>query len=165
MAQTPEHAARVLGLIGEISLDAVKQARRDMALQYHPDRCGNSARASRRMARVNAAADTLIAALENQQKVSAPETEAPSTADTADRAAAKSRTASAKKRRSMGSRQRGQAARAKTAADAARGAWTAERALAKRAKASYRKALGGIGKTGATGRVDMQILRFDSTDP
>ena len=61
MAATPEHAARVLGLSLGASLHDVRRVRRKMALKYHPDRCHDKEQATRHMARINAAADTLTA--------------------------------------------------------------------------------------------------------
>ncbi|MEM6939096.1 MAG: J domain-containing protein [Pseudomonadota bacterium] len=61
MAATPEHAARVLGLDVKTTLSEIKRARREMAFKYHPDRTDDFQRASRHMARINAAADTLTA--------------------------------------------------------------------------------------------------------
>lgn len=66
MAATPEHAARVLGLSLDATLEDVRRVRRKMALKYHPDRSADTARSTRHMARINAAADTLIAFLKNK---------------------------------------------------------------------------------------------------
>ena len=60
MAETPEHAARVLGLDVSASMEEVRRARRALAKKYHPDRHPDATTASRHMARVNAATDTLI---------------------------------------------------------------------------------------------------------
>ena len=60
---TPKHAARVLGLDEETTLADVKRVRREMAMKYHPDQSEDQERATRHMARINAAADTLIAHL------------------------------------------------------------------------------------------------------
>ena len=69
MAATPEHAARVLGLSLDATLDDVRRVRRKMALKYHPDRSTDQARSTRHMARINAAADTLIAFLKKREAV------------------------------------------------------------------------------------------------
>ncbi len=61
MAATPEHAARVLGLDLQASLKDIRRVRRDMALKYHPDCSNDFERSTRHMARINAAADVLIA--------------------------------------------------------------------------------------------------------
>ena len=61
MAATPEHAARVLGLDDQATLESVRDVRRKMALKYHPDCSDDVERATRHMARINAAADLLIA--------------------------------------------------------------------------------------------------------
>ena len=66
MAATPEHAARVLGLDDNATLKDVRRVRREMALKYHPDRSHDQERATRHMARINAAADTLTAHLKKQ---------------------------------------------------------------------------------------------------
>lgn len=66
MSATPEHAARVLGLTDEATLADVRRVRRELAFKYHPDRSSDPARSSRHMARINAAADTLIAHLRGQ---------------------------------------------------------------------------------------------------
>lgn len=61
MAATPEHAARVLGLSVDATLEEVRVVRRALAMKYHPDCTQNPERASRHMARINAAVDTLVA--------------------------------------------------------------------------------------------------------
>lgn len=63
MTQTPRQAARVLGLLEKPTLKSVKKARRELAIRYHPDRCEDRETANRHMARINAAADTLISQL------------------------------------------------------------------------------------------------------
>ncbi|WP_299632260.1 DnaJ domain-containing protein [uncultured Roseobacter sp.] len=63
MAATPEHAARVLGLGDDATLEDVRRVRRAMALRHHPDRSSDPSRSSRHLARINAAADTLTAHL------------------------------------------------------------------------------------------------------
>ncbi|MEP2641400.1 J domain-containing protein [Roseobacter sp.] len=72
MAATPEHAARVLGLSGHATLHDVRQARRTLALKYHPDRCHDSDCATRHMARINAAVDTLVAHLKSTSRTRMP---------------------------------------------------------------------------------------------
>ncbi|WP_282128827.1 J domain-containing protein [Roseobacter litoralis] len=69
MAATPEHAARVLGLDETASMDDVRRARREFAMKYHPDRRPDVTTSSRHMARVNAAADTLIAHIRDKAKL------------------------------------------------------------------------------------------------
>lgn len=61
---TPKHAARVLGLDEETTLSEVRRVRRKMAMKYHPDQSDDQERATRHMARINAAADALIAHLQ-----------------------------------------------------------------------------------------------------
>ncbi len=63
MAATPEHAARVLGLDDHATLEDVRDVRRALALKYHPDCSDDLERSTRHMARINAAADLLIAHL------------------------------------------------------------------------------------------------------
>ncbi|MCV3274125.1 J domain-containing protein [Roseobacter sinensis] len=67
MAATPEHAARVLGLTVDATLEDVRIVRRELALKYHPDRGGDPQRTSRHMARINAAVDTLVAHIKEGQ--------------------------------------------------------------------------------------------------
>jgi curved DNA-binding protein CbpA len=66
MAATPEHAARILNLSLKASLEDVKLVRRKMALKHHPDCSRNQEQSTRRMARINAAADTLNAHIKKQ---------------------------------------------------------------------------------------------------
>ena len=66
MAATPEHAARVLGLDLKATLEDVRRMRRAMAMKYHPDCSDNSERATRHMARINDATETLISYLKQQ---------------------------------------------------------------------------------------------------
>ncbi|ABG30817.1 molecular chaperone DnaJ [Roseobacter denitrificans] len=68
MAATPEHAARVLGLDVWASMEDVRRARRELAMKYHPDRHSDVTTSNRHMARVNAAADTLIAYISGKSK-------------------------------------------------------------------------------------------------
>ncbi|MEM9578639.1 MAG: DnaJ domain-containing protein [Pseudomonadota bacterium] len=63
MAATPEHAARVLGLDDQATLEEIRDVRRALALKYHPDCSDDLERSTRHMARINAAADFLIAHL------------------------------------------------------------------------------------------------------
>lgn len=63
MAATPKHAARVLGLDDDASLEDVRRARRVLAKKYHPDCSPDVSKSNVHMARVNTAADTLIAHL------------------------------------------------------------------------------------------------------
>ncbi|MEM9582600.1 MAG: J domain-containing protein [Pseudomonadota bacterium] len=63
MAGTVDHAARVLGLEVEATASEIRRVRRELALKYHPDVTTDQARATRHMARINAAADTLLAHL------------------------------------------------------------------------------------------------------
>ncbi len=74
MAATPEHAARVLGLSLDATLEDVRRVRRKMALKYHPDRSADTERSTRHMARINAAADTLIAFLKSKPSPRSAET-------------------------------------------------------------------------------------------
>ncbi|MEM6480481.1 MAG: DnaJ domain-containing protein [Pseudomonadota bacterium] len=170
MAQSPEHAARVLGLIGEPTLEEVKRARRELAMKYHPDRSDDTGRATRRMARVNAAADTLTVYLKGK---SAPQSDKQAsreqsadntrTSERSEHFEQKRQTAEAPKPKPKQSRQR--AARSvgtKTVSDTARRAWKSERALAARAAASYRAVLDGIGRSAPRARVDFHILQFDT---
>lgn len=67
MAATPKHAGRVLGLDETASVDDVRRVRKAMAFAYHPDRSADQVRATRHMARLNAAADTLIAHIKSKK--------------------------------------------------------------------------------------------------
>lgn len=69
MALTPEHAARVLGLDDNATLEDVRQVRRAMAFKNHPDCSSDIDRSTRHMARINAAADTLAAHIKALGKV------------------------------------------------------------------------------------------------
>ena len=60
MIATSLQAARVLDIGDEATLEDVQRARRALALKYHPDRSDDPERATRHMARINVAADTLI---------------------------------------------------------------------------------------------------------
>lgn len=71
MAASPEHAARILGLSLEASLEEVKRVRRKLALKYHPDRCADKEQATRHMGRINAAADTLTSHIKKHSKSNA----------------------------------------------------------------------------------------------
>jgi len=65
MVTTSVHAARVLDIGDEATLEDVRRARRELAMKYHPDRTVDTDRSTRHMARINAATDTLIAHLKN----------------------------------------------------------------------------------------------------
>lgn len=66
MAATPKHAARVLGLSLDATIQDIRRVRRKMALRYHPDRCADKEQATRHMARINAAADKLSAHIQKR---------------------------------------------------------------------------------------------------
>ncbi|MEM6577332.1 MAG: J domain-containing protein [Pseudomonadota bacterium] len=169
MAQSAEHAARVLGLVGDPTLEGVRRARKAMALKYHPDRCGDTEKATRHMARINAAADALIAHLKSgpqaqsgksQERRQAPGTErrkASARNRTSDRGTARTAKPKAKTKRQPASR----SVRTEPLSDAARRAWKTERALAEKATASYQNVLSRIGRSKARKGVDLQILRFE----
>jgi len=176
MAQTPEHAARVLGLIGRYSIDDVKRARREMALKYHPDLCSDAELATRHMARVNAAVDTLMAHLASKTqaapkrsgqtrrraRASESRTERNRAQSTASKADATGPTrAKPTKEPARGAN----TVQSNSASDAERRAWKAERALAERASASYRTILDRIGKQQRRHGIDLQILKFEPTGP
>lgn len=164
MAQTPEHAARVLGLVGTPTLEEVKRVRREMALKYHPDRCAEQEKATRHMARINAAADTLIAYLQTK-----PETE-PQQARRQRRATRARPDASAKHHSTKQTRQNTKRARcpenvvpAEVDSREERPACKAQSILAERAAASYRTVLDRIGKQKLRPSVDIQILQFETS--
>lgn len=174
MAQSPEHAARVLGLIGEPTLDEVKRARRNMALRYHPDQCADKEQATRHMARINAAADTLTAYLKSRAQPKAqPNTQKtqyrshraeaePKETSAHNSSKAKEDASAAKTRQRKPRNQDAHAVNVKTASDAVRRAWKADRALARRAAHSYQSVLSRIGKGHMRPAVDVQILRFET---
>lgn len=177
MAQSPQHAARVLGLLGEPTLQNVKRARRDLAMKYHPDARSDTKRATRHMARINAAADTLIKHLENGTKPTDANSETNDHKRTEDgnvrgqqtRQASRSaenpfprqHVRPAKENKPYGSPHTGRHVDTDTASEAQRGAWKSERMLAEQTAASYRSVLNAIGKQEPRPRVDLQILRFD----
>ncbi|MEM7075272.1 MAG: J domain-containing protein [Pseudomonadota bacterium] len=185
MALTPEHAARVLGLVGQISLDDVKHARRELTLKYHPDRCRNASRATRHMARINAAVDTLIAHLRTRQVPpscgpepdAAADTTAETTADAArDRAHHKTDTMTGQ-RENAGRRDppgpfasrctprpEARDTRRKARAEGTGAAGGVHRGAAKMAATSYRATLDRIGRQTPRASVDVQVLKFPESD-
>lgn len=175
MAATPQHAARVLGLDLDATLDDVRRVRRRMALKYHPDRASDTAQANRHMARINAAADTLIAHIEKRP------------AERARQAARRdARAGNARRARRAAGRETRQEARRETGAqdqgqnrtqdrEAAGGAQVppsapgrgtsrtgrrtaAEQAMMRRAAASYRNVLERIGGRDAGAPVNATVL-------
>ena len=165
MAQTPEHAARVLGLIGEPTLKEVKRVRRELALKYHPDRCAQSEQASRHMARINSAADTLTAYLKSKthtepQKPKA-QTRAPQEEPRAPRTGRTS-TKDSRPEPKQTRRSHSRAVQTEARSEQERCDWKTEQVLAQRASSSYRNILSRIGKPVLQPRVDLHILRFEA---
>lgn len=66
MITTSAHAARVLDLSDEATLEDVQYVRRQLARKYHPDCSNDQERATRHMARINVAADTLTVHINSQ---------------------------------------------------------------------------------------------------
>lgn len=174
MAATPEHAARVLGLSLGASLDDVRSVRRKMALKYHPDRSPDQARSTRHMARINAAADTLIAHIKNHRsrKPKAPRADHPDGA-THKRAEQSSTRSEAPKRKA--SPPRDEADTSKRAgrphghgqdicvagkSEQPNKASRADIALIRFASTSYTNALDRIGRKENRSTIDMCILSF-----
>lgn len=176
MAHTPEHAARVLGLMTAPTLEDVKRARRDMALKYHPDRCKDAALATRHMARINAAADVLIAHLKQKRSTSKPDhrpdhtpfraeaktADAETRTDETHRRSADCSAEARKPERPGNAYKQSRNVTVDSLTEAARRSWNIERALARSAVRSYRATLTRIGPRKTKDRLDLHILKFDS---
>ncbi|WP_299678133.1 J domain-containing protein [uncultured Roseobacter sp.] len=174
MAATPEHAARVLGLTVDATLEEVRLARRSLALKYHPDRCTDMDRASRHMARINAAVDTLVAHIRLQTKAKSKVTRQPDW-ESVRRAKAAENIARAREtaRRAKASAAEADAAqtvhreRSKTSvthptafASDADEFPRAELALIRLAAASYRTVLERISGTQPEPKIDVTVLAY-----
>ena len=147
MAATPKHAARLLGLDLDASLADVKRARRKMALRYHPDRCADKEQATRHMARINAAADRLIAFIKERSNTS----EDSKSSRTADAQASEAR-----------SNAQNRAQRSNERAETRKPSSRADEALARFASASYASVLDRIGTRQAAPTIDISILGYQS---
>lgn len=178
MSATPEHAARVLGLTDEATLADVRRVRRELAFKYHPDRSSDPARSSRHMARINAAADTLIAHLRDQAP-KRPASEHRERRDFSERNAA--RHASASRETSRNSKDRAKAAtggrtsysdnkatcrekeataRGITVQPTAPKQSPADSLLIRLAAASYRTVLDRIGTVAPAPTIDRRVLCY-----
>lgn len=170
MAATPEHAARVLGLDLRASAEDVRRVRRELAMKYHPD-CNPDAKTStRRMARVNAAADTLTSHIlgkskkaaktrrpdytdfANQRKANAPKAD---TTQTSDKTTAEPKTAQEPVTAPVQS-----SASLVCVAPAGSARSSGDNELIRMAARSYRTVLQQISKTNAGPTVDARALRF-----
>lgn len=160
MAATPEHAARVLGLSLGASLDDVRRVRRKMALKYHPDRYHDKEQATRHMARINAATDTLTAHIKKRVRTQA-KGKSPSYTDfskpkQADQSSVrfekpKPQTASRTKEKKAQTTRKPERPKTKSRADIA---------LVRFATESYANVLDRIGKKDSGPRIDISILSF-----
>jgi len=166
MQSTPQHAARVLGLNLEASIDDVRRVRRKMALKYHPDCSDDQERATRHMARINAAADTLSTYLKDAAafNTNAACTRRNATKQARRREAPKSKPA---EKTSETNEPKAETVQRKPEQSAAvqrqlssDKAWKAERALARYATESYSKVLNGIGRAETCPTVDVKVLSF-----
>ncbi len=178
MSATPEHAARVLGMTDEATLADVRRVRRELAFKYHPDRSSDPARSSRHMARINAAADTLIAHLRGQapkpSKPERPEGHGFSDRKTTRQASAKCKTSNTTSDRTKTDPDRTTSRPENNAADPgkehAAHAMTAQPHNGKRspadttlirlAAASYRNVLERIGTVAPAPTIDMKVLCY-----
>ena len=157
MAASPKHAARVLGLTGDVTLEDVKRVRRKMALKYHPDRCHDVDTATRHMSRINAAADTLIAFLKNKPK---PSFRKPQPEPTKPRARQAETTKmdtpppKTEKRAEQPKPSRTAPSVQPIKIDAA------QRKLVERAAKSYQQVLSQIGQQSMRRSIDLKIMRF-----
>jgi len=173
MAGTPRHAARVLGLTGTITIEDVTRERRRRARFYHPDRFKDQERASRHMGRVNAAADVLIAHLNQEQN---PEAEAEHT-ETANPVRQNQQGKVMWTRTSPKVHIEQEPIEAEWFEETPFAAYEndgpklpvpyntasrAERALTEFAKTSYRRVLTQIGQQEMQRSVDMTVLRFNA---
>lgn len=152
MAASPKHAARVLGLTGDVTLDDVKRVRRKMALKYHPDRCADVVQATRHMARINAAADTLIAFLKNKPQ---PQAKRPRPDFTKAKTRATSARAEPKRQQP-----KPESTREEPRSQASEAAFQAQRKLVETAAKSYQQVLNQIGQQSIRRSIDLKIMRF-----
>ncbi|WP_371226639.1 J domain-containing protein [Roseovarius sp. 2305UL8-3] len=168
MQSTPQHAARVLGLSLEATLEDVRAVRRKMALKYHPDCADDQEQATRHMARINAAADTLTAYLMNKSAFQAKAARARRTASQQARPSARRPEATKRKpaEKTSHNAEAPKVEKVKPATDPVQkyaqsdAAWKAERALARFATESYSRVLQGIGRAEARPTVDVTVLSF-----
>lgn len=172
MAATPEHAARVLGLDDQATLEDVRRVRKKLALKYHPDRAADQERATRHMARINAAADTLTAHLRKRAR---PAAKKPGFADfrarrqpqnaytdggaPRDGAASQTKPERETPRTTKADRQKRSTRKTTntTASD-----YRAERSRVRVATTSYASVLSGIGPRHAGPRIDIRVLGFQT---
>ncbi|MDW3180733.1 J domain-containing protein [Roseobacter sp.] len=178
MSATPEHAARVLGLTDEATLADVRRVRRALALKYHPDRSSDPVRSSRHMARINAAADTLIAHLRDQAPKK-PDAECRERQEFAQRNTARRASGTGQTSRKSGDRAKAAAgdkasrtdkngarpeskttAHVMTAQPSARKTSPAESLLIRLATSSYRTVLDRIGTVAPAPTIDTRVLCY-----
>ncbi|GFE49864.1 hypothetical protein So717_16170 [Roseobacter cerasinus] len=174
MAATPEHAARVLGLDDHATLEDVRRVRRALARKYHPDHAADRASASRHMARINAAVDTLVAHLKEQaakpkqaaqdDKFAAKRKAASETfRAAAEKAAQQAREQTQQRARASSQRRESTRQTAHRHTATARTLSSDERALAQAAASSYRSVLDRIGKMAVRPSVDTRVMCFSRT--
>lgn len=174
MAATPEHAARVLGLDDRATLEDVRRVRRALARKYHPDRAADQARASRHMARINAAVDTLVAHLkehptrseqtQREERFAAKRKAASETfRAAAAKAAQQAREGRQERAGASSSQRRSTRSTAQRPSATIQPLSSDERALAQSAASSYRSVLDRIGKIAASPTVDMKVMCFSRT--
>lgn len=176
MAATPKHAGRVLGLDETATLEDVKRVRREMAFVYHPDRSTGNDRSTRHMARINAAADTLIAHIKKTARApqkgktpsftdfSAPK---PTTASRAQGKPAQAETVSSTFKAYPCRAQQSSNARVQSRNQTARGPSRTSTAqadvdLVQYASASYRSVLDQIGSKPNTPSLNVKIMKYQS---
>ncbi len=160
MAATPKHAARVLGLSLEATLEDIRRVRHKMALKYHPDRCTDKEQATRHMARINAAADTFIAHIQKGPR-SNTSGQSPRYENFSARRQDNCTSARSDKTKSQSqSRAQEQDIHAKKKTDQAKRTSRAERTLIRFASASYARVLDRIGPNQTGPTIDVSILGF-----
>jgi len=178
MAATPQHAARVLGLDLAASLEDVCRMRRALARKYHPDQSSDQERATRHMARINAAVDTLTryiqdkATAETKRRNRRAE-EMRNAKRSKERAArdraAQDRAAQERAAQERAAQNKAQAAEAKRPRQAARAAPAsepclshAEQAAVRFAAHAYSKCLKDIGRSAGQASVNLRILKMNT---
>jgi curved DNA-binding protein CbpA len=172
MAATPEHAARVLDVSVTATLKEVHEARREMAFRFHPDCSDDAERANRHMARINAAADTLIAHIKNRASASGKRPEyrdfagenerrkAPRSTKSDRKAASTSVAVPAPVDRSADRRCMTTAVETPCAARPESGTSRSDRDLLRFATQAYTTVLGQIGGRGHQPTVDCKVMQF-----
>lgn len=158
MAATPEHAARVLGLGLDASLEDIRRVRRKMALKYHPDRCHDKELATRHMGRINAAVDTLTAYIKSRAKAQQAR-KSRRAAGATSRKQAPASSARPEKTKTT-SRTRQSDVEAGFEPEKPKPASRAEIALVRFASDSYTSVLERIGRRDTGPRIDVSILSF-----